>query len=181
MAKRQFRVKTPQHDSPKDRVQWAIDELNVLVSASAAKGDVVTPGMVVPRGSGGSQGGLHIRRGWLGGMSVSVATRESLDNRVDVTVIPTSKLQSSLLSVLFFGFLTAGLSVGCSLGGSEWFVGAIAGFFVGLFAGVTVVAVVQRLGIAVTKDTSGAVDALAADVGRWAEQRNAIVDSHASD
>lgn len=151
-----------------------MEELFVLVGASASEDDVVTKGMVVPRGSGGAHGGLHIRRGWLGGLSVSIASTPSIGNAVDVTVLPTSKVQSTLLTLVFFGFTTVGLSVGCGVGEGERFMFGIAGLFVGLFIGILAVAMIQRLGIAVAGDATAATNALASDVGRWAERRRTL-------
>ncbi len=174
MTTRQFRVQTPVGSGPKEEVQWAMSELQVLVSAGAALDDVVTPGMVIAGAKGTANGALHIRRGWQDGLSVAVMARHGSSGSVLVTVIPTSRLQSAVLVLVFATWACAGVIGGYTLAVTGGLAGAGVGLFVGAFVGILAVAFVQRLGIGVTRDASAAADKLAADIGRWVEQRNRV-------
>jgi hypothetical protein len=113
---------------PKERAQWAMDELTVLVSASCAADDVVTPGPVVlGRKRLGTHGSVHVRRGWRSGLTVAIAAWPSLVNAVLVAVIPTSRLQNWLYRTVLTGFALAGLVVAVSLASNAAVLMAVVG------------------------------------------------------
>jgi hypothetical protein len=172
MGRRQFQVETPIEEGPEARVTWAMNELEVLMTAGAATDDVVTRGGIF----GGQKdqmfyGGLHIRRGRLSGLSVSITSRSTRRAGVGVTVIPTSTVQTHLLILVFLGAACLGGAVGYGSGQSYAVVDAFVGLLLGAVVGVGGIAFIQRFGIGVAGDAAAAADALAADIGQWVEQR----------
>ena len=151
---------------------WAMNELEVLVTAGAATDDVVSRGGIF----GGQKdrmfyGGLHIRRGRLSGLSVSITSRSTKPAGVGVTVIPTSTVQTNLLILVFLGAACLGGAVGYASGLSYAVVDAFLGLLLGVVVGVGGISIIQRFGIGVAGDAAAAADALATAIGQWGEQQ----------